>query len=42
MIDVLDDVLVVVRPINVAVDVVEYDDDSDDDGFMVELWVNFW
>ena len=37
MINVLDDVLVVVNPINVAVDVVEYDDDAYDDGFTVEV-----
>ena len=38
VVDVLDDVLVVMNPTNVAVDVVEYDDDAyDDDGFTVEV-----
>ena len=37
MIDVLDDVFVVVNPINVAMDVVEYDGDVYDDGFAVDF-----
>ena len=38
VINVLDDVVVVVNPINAtAVDVVEYDDDAYDDGFTIEI-----
>ena len=33
----LDDVAVVVNLINVAVDVIKYDGDADDDGFTVEF-----
>ena len=37
VIDVLGNVLVVVNPINVAVDFVEYDGDAYDDGFTIEV-----
>ena len=37
MIDVLEDVLVVANPINVAVDVVEYDSNAYDDCFIAEV-----